>query len=652
MSHPTMPRWPEVDDDTTRAVRAALLTGRLAVSGAPSRWPARNVLAATAMAMAVGRRYATLTSSGSSAIVTALQAAGVGPGDVVLVPATTWVSCATAILRVGAVPAYFDGTAESPCVVGSTPVDDPRAVLGVHLYAQHFDVAALRRRFPDAVLIEDASHAQLAETADSRMIGTLGDISIMSLQATKILTSGEGGVVLTDDSELAARVESLVMDSRRRVTDASLDMPNELEPAMSLHGANHALSEMAAGMLLDQLERFPRQAQRRADGLAFLTDELAGSDFTVFADKGAARSGNFYGVALRVPDHVGGVPELVAAVRDRCGVVLDRVYPPLPEGPLYRPHTVKQYAGLEHRVGALDRAREWHTRHVVVPHHVLLADRDQLRELVDALTGRAGSGPVRRTRRPSVEVVVVTQGRRLEWLSAALTSVAAQRDLDADVSVSVWLDAGADMAQRAALEGLGGVRCTVISGDGALPDESWARIAALRQLAATRCAGDYLAFLDDDNLWEPDHLASLLAVARQGIPAVHTWRRLVDPAGRPTQVDAFPWSTPGQQAVDRLGVLSAHGVMSPDSGVVRDTVQFGDGSVGMVDMGEWLFDRRLLAVLRLDAPRTVDELNDRVGEDDVVLRQLVRLGVPTACTRRPTLRYRLGGMSNPESVRR
>ncbi|MFD0474475.1 DegT/DnrJ/EryC1/StrS family aminotransferase [Nonomuraea thailandensis] len=111
---PHRPVWPEIDDLSVQAIQAALLSGRLAVSGPPSRWPSRNVMAAAALARLTRRRHATLTASGSSAIVIALQAADVGPGDVVLLPATTWVACATAVLRVGAVPAFFDGTDGSP----------------------------------------------------------------------------------------------------------------------------------------------------------------------------------------------------------------------------------------------------------------------------------------------------------------------------------------------------------------------------------------------------------------------------------------------------------------------------------------------------------------------------------------------------------
>ncbi|MEV0616646.1 DegT/DnrJ/EryC1/StrS family aminotransferase [Nonomuraea sp. NPDC050404] len=672
---PHRPVWPEIDDLSVQAIQAALLSGRLAVSGPPSRWPSRNVMAAEALAGLARRRHATLTASGSSAIVIALQAADVGPGDVVLLPATTWVACATAVLRVGAVPAFFDGTAESPCLVGHSPVDSPRAVLGVHLYAQQCDVAALRRRFPDAVLIEDASHAQLAETAGGRVAGSLGDISIMSTQATKILAAGEGGVVLTDDDELAARIESLMMDSRRRLPGSApgllnepereLGLLNELEPAGRQHGANHAMSEVSAALLLDQLARLPDQARRRATGLACLLERLAGTDWQAFADEGARRSGNFYGVAVRLPEHETDAGDLVAKVGRETGIVLDRVYPPMPEGPLYRPATVKQYAGLGELAGPLERARHWHDRHVVIPHHLFLAGEPTLDALATVMTGETRRTRTVPRRRPLVEVVVVTRGERPRLLAAALESVAAQRDLDADISVTVWHDKGAGAPGAVLLpserdEGAGatgtleldGVRLTTVGHSGAVPAEPWTRVATLRQFAVDRRIGDYLTFLDDDNTWAPDHLAALLALARRGYPAVHSWRRMIDADGNPVLVDRFPWLPPGDKAIQRLAELASAGMMSADSSVIRDAVRRPDGGVGMVDMGEWLFDSKVLPLLRIATPRSAAEVEERIGEDDLLLRQIVRLGIPTASTQRETLRYRLGGMSNPEMVTR
>jgi dTDP-4-amino-4,6-dideoxygalactose transaminase len=609
------------------------------------------------MADMSGRTHATLTTNGSSAIVVALHALGIGPGDTVAMPATTWVSCATAVFRVGARPVYLDATEQSPCGTPDSLPEAPDAILAVHLYAQHFDVERARAAWPGVPLIEDASHGQFGLTSDGRRVGSLGDIAIMSLQATKIITCGEGGAVLTDDPELAYRVESLVMDSRRRTRAPLATSPNELEPAFLLHGANHALPEASASLLIDQLSRYPEQARRRAQAAELFVGELDGGGWRVAADTAAVASGAFYGIALRLPDAVGTPDDVVTKVHARTGLVLDRVYPPVPEGPLYRPETVKQYSTLG-GAAAMPTSRMWCDQYVVVPHQALLADTRQLYGLADVLRdiGSSSNGTVHGARdyrpttgtergRPSVDVVVVTTGRRTT-LPAALNSILAQ-DASAELRTTVWLDAESDSLT---LPPELGAALIQVGNLGDVVRDPFDRIAFLRELAVRRCTADFVAFLDDDNEWEPDHLSSLLEIARLGYPAVHSWRVLIDRDGHLINVGTFPWLPDGARALARLDELRTAGVMG-DSPVVRDSVDFklADGAHGMVDMGEWLFDRTLLDMLKFRRPRTEQQISDRFGEDDVLLEQLLRLDVPTRCTTKPTLRYRLGGMSTTQA---
>lgn len=634
------PTWPETDEVTIRRVGATFLSGRLAVSGARSKWASRNVAAAAGIADLVGRRYATLTTSGSSAIVVALQAAGVGPGDVVLMPATTWVSCATSVMRVGATPAFFDGTDDSPCAIGAAPDCQPAAILGIHLYAQHFDVTTLRAAYPSAILIEDASHSHFSVDDNGLHVGSLGDISIMSLQATKILTCGEGGVVLTDAPDIAARVESLVMDSRRRAAIIARTANNELEPAMLQHGANHALPEASAALLLDQLGRFADQTARRSQGAHHFVDRIADAGWRAFVNAGALKTGGFYGLAVEIPDARGDRSNLVEEVLTGSGLALDTVYPPVPEGPLFRPHSVKQYRQLGHHTAETSVARRWHERHIVVPHYAFLADAEQIDRLVDAMVGRPklSAAPIRRQ---SIDVMMISKGER-ESISEAIESVRAQ-SVDADVRLTIWLDTpsgGRPDWLEDAIRGLPVFGLTTDSG--VLPDHPFERIAALRQLASVRSAADYCAFVDDDNIWEPDHLATLLTAARQGYPAVHSWRRLIDSDGNPVPVTSFPWLPAGAKADRQLSDMVAAGVMTVGDSVVRDAFD-----ARIIDMGEWLFETALLGQLRFGRPRTEGELADRLGEDDILLEQLTEIGVPVLCTENPSLHYRLGGMSNP-----
>jgi hypothetical protein len=158
-----------------------------------------------------------------------------------------------------------------------------------------------------------------------------------------------------------------------------------------------------------------------------------------------------------------------------------------------------------------------------------------------------------------------------------------------------------------------------------------------------------VAFLDDDNVWEPEHISSLVAeIRRTGAYAAHSWRRLVNPDGSPHALRTFPWLSAGPEADLRYRSLLEAGIFCDGDPVVRDTVSLpgSGGECGMVDVGEWLFDRRLLDVLRFDTSYSPTERHARVGEDDKLLQRLRELEFPTACTERATLVYRLGGFSN------
>ncbi|KAA2264184.1 glycosyltransferase [Solihabitans fulvus] len=642
------PDWPELDEQSAQAMVRALRSGRLAVSGGKSVWPSQTVSAARTVARMSGRRHCVLTTSGSTSIVVALHALGIGPGDTVAMTAATWVACATSVLRVGATPVFFDATPESPCGDPATLAERPSAILGIHLFAQHFDVAAARARFPGVPIVEDASHTQFGLTADGSRIGSLGDLSIMSLQASKIITSGEGGAILTDDEDVLHRLESLVMDSRRRAALNSPIATTELEPANLLHGSNQSPPEHSAALLADQLARFAGQAERRARGARTLAAALDGSGWTFVADEAALADGSFYGIVLRIPAGVGTPTEVMAAVQRETGLVISTVYDPITEGPLYRPETIKQFAGLRPPATALPHTGAWFRHTVLVPHAAFLAEDADLRRLAAVLRAMETGDPVTALGSPvaatTVDVVVITRGDR-DTLGAALAS-AVKQDTDADVRITVWVDG--DRAPSAVAE----VPCEVITlaGQGLLPDDPFARIAALRDLAAARCTADHVAFLDDDNEWEANHLSSLLTLARAGHLAVHSWRTLVGADGLPATVDRFPWLAPSPEAEALLGSLGDADVLDADSPVVRDraVIDGVPGLTGMVDMGEWLFDREALRLLRFGRPRTPAEVAARVGEDDIVLEQLNRLEFPVGCTSLPTLRYRLGGMSTPE----
>lgn len=435
------------------------------------------------------------------------------------------------------------------------------------------------------------------------------------------------------------------------------------------------MSEFSAAVLWAQLERLPEFAARRADGLAYLAGQLDGEGGTLVFDQASAVSGGVHGVPfLPVRPWPGGTAEAIAEVWRRCGARLDRVYPPIPASPLYRPWTVPAYRHggqttprtVQELESDLPNAMRWRRNSIVVPHPLLLADRPALAALAQTvkdltrwkrtfpIPGRP-SGEPRGADQREVCVVVLTAGRR-DTLTEALRSVRDQ-DYRGPSSVLILFDKHHDDANRVpgliAAAGMPDeipVRTVTVTLDPrSEPGDLFSRVALFRNTALGYVTAPLIAFLDDDNVWQPDHLTSLTALAAEtGALAVHSWRQLVTPQGTPHVPTTFPWLTIPEAAAARFALLTEAGVFRPGSAIVRDraSLPVRGYDYGMVDMGEWLFDRLVFDLVRFDVRWTAEQLANGVGEDDKLLQQLRELLIPVYCTQRATLRYRLGGFSN------
>lgn len=226
-----------------------------------------------------GVEHAVTFNSGTSALVSALDAAGVGPGDEVVVPSFTFVATANAVAAVGARPVFADVEAETygldPTHVREVVGDDTAAIVPVHYAGCPCRIDDLREiaREHDLVLIEDAAEAQGAQFG-GRHVGTFGDAGVLSFCQNKVVTTGEGGAVLTDDDELAERLRL-----RRSHGRASSDHFERAEPGEYVDlGYNHRMADVVASVGLAQMERVEDiVARRRAVGRD-LADRVAEID--------------------------------------------------------------------------------------------------------------------------------------------------------------------------------------------------------------------------------------------------------------------------------------------------------------------------------------------------------------------------------------
>jgi len=195
-------------------------------------------------------------NSGTSALHLGLLAAGIGPGDEVIVPSFTFAASANAVVMAGATPVFADIDRASFCLdptsVEKAVTSRTRAVMPVHLYGHPADMTALNAvaENHDLVVVEDAcqSHGALV---DGRPVGSLGDVAAFSFYATKNMTTGEGGMVVCRDAEVARRV--------RLLRNQGMERRYENEVA----GLNNRMTEVAAAIGRIQLTRLPQWNERR-----------------------------------------------------------------------------------------------------------------------------------------------------------------------------------------------------------------------------------------------------------------------------------------------------------------------------------------------------------------------------------------------------
>ncbi len=211
-----------------------------------------------AFARQVGRLHGVAVCNGSAALDVAVAALGIGPGDEVIMPSLTIISCAAAVVRAGATPVVVDSHADSWTMkieeIERNITPRTKAIMPVHVYGLPVDMDPLlelasRHRLR---VIEDAAEAHGLMYGD-RHCGSFGDISTFSFYPNKFVTTGEGGMIMTDDPALAARCRSL---RNLCFQDGARFVHKEL-------GWNMRMSSLPAALGLAQLEELDRTVARK-----------------------------------------------------------------------------------------------------------------------------------------------------------------------------------------------------------------------------------------------------------------------------------------------------------------------------------------------------------------------------------------------------
>lgn len=207
---------------------------------------------------AIGSKFGISVANGSVAIDLVIEALGIGPGDEVILPAFTIISCVSQILRCGATPVFVDSDSVhwnmDVSRVEEAITSKTRAILAVHIYGLPVDMDPLieiANKY-DIPLIEDAAESHGLKYKD-RVTGTLGLASTFSFYANKNITTGEGGMVLTNDDELCQKIRTL----------KNLGFRSDRRFVHDVLGWNARLSSLQAALGVSQTKRLPEIIEMR-----------------------------------------------------------------------------------------------------------------------------------------------------------------------------------------------------------------------------------------------------------------------------------------------------------------------------------------------------------------------------------------------------
>jgi perosamine synthetase len=275
-------------------------------------------------------RFAISTCNGTTALHLALLAAGIGAGDEVIVPSLTFIATANAVTYTGARPIFVDVDPFTwnidPELAEAAVTPRTKAIIPVHLYGQPADMDPInelgRRRH--LIVIEDAAEAHGAEY-HGRRVGSLGDVGVFSFYGNKIITTGEGGMVVTDREDIASRVRVLRdhgMDPHRRYWHTLL-------------GFNYRMTNLQAAVGVAQMEKIDAIIAQKLDMASAYRGILSGAQGVTLPVEVEGIRNVYWLFTLLLSPSIFGNRESIVARLNQKGIETRPVFPPVHIQPIY-----------------------------------------------------------------------------------------------------------------------------------------------------------------------------------------------------------------------------------------------------------------------------------------------------------------------------
>ncbi len=326
---------PDITDAEVRIVVDTLRGGRLAMG--PRLEEFERLIAEHA-----GRRHGIGVNSGTSGLHLCLEALGIGPGDEVITPAFSFVASANCILYTGATPVFVDCDPRTLNVsvqaVEKKISDRTKAIIGVEVFgnpAGMSELAALAARY-EVPLIEDCAEALGGRHRDEPA-GSFGRMAVFGFYPNKQITTGEGGMIVTDDDRLADLCRSI--RNQGRPADSMEEAGQGLGSRMG-HvrlGYNYRMSEINAALGVAQMQRLPELVEARQNVAAAYTRRLMGNIDIILPTVEAETYMSWFVFVIRLSDRFSADNRdyIIEGLR-RHDVGASNYFPPIPLLPFYR----------------------------------------------------------------------------------------------------------------------------------------------------------------------------------------------------------------------------------------------------------------------------------------------------------------------------
>jgi len=393
-------KWPIPNLRTKNLLSKTLDSRRWTIRGWYNGEKSKQIEFSERFADYMNSKHCILTSSGSTGLIIALEACDIGFGDEVIVPIYTWIATAIAVLNVNAIPIFVDVNEATGCIspeaIEKNVTQKTKAIIPVHLHNSIADMNSILHiaNKHNLYVIEDCSQAHCAQYYN-KYVGTLGNIGVFSMNQEKVLCCGEGGAVITNDTNLADRLWRLCADGARLTNQQPIIGRYEMIDTGGLLGSNYCMSDFQASILMSELDLLEERNRVRKFNANYLDEKLSEIGSFPMQTSPGTTDRTYFKYSIRIEPTLLGdisIDEIGDALSKELNFDISKTEcQPLHQNILYCPHTKQRHKINKDYQESIDIsylrfpvAELLYKTTLVFHHRILLSENKYMKYIVDA----------------------------------------------------------------------------------------------------------------------------------------------------------------------------------------------------------------------------------------------------------------------------